>query len=107
MNTTDQTPADDFTSSRSIQYAAGRPRVVGRRGHPLDRNLPGYWDGIDAGQTSEERTSAILANVAYDNALRDRGFDAAEYRRTAGRPTMSATQALARVAALRSSRTDF
>lgn len=106
MKTTYEPPVDDMASSRSIQYAAGRPRVVGRGGHPLDRNLPGYWDGIDSGQTAEERTAAILQNIGYDNALRSRGFDAAEYRRSAEKPTMTATQALARVAALRSSRTD-
>ncbi|MCU1414050.1 MAG: hypothetical protein JWN80_1390 [Microbacteriaceae bacterium] len=79
---------DDNLSIRSMQYAAGRPRLIARHGHPVDRNLPAHWERIEPGQTSEERSAAILVNIALD-----------DMRRPISAP-ISGTRALARIAAV-------
>ena len=53
---------------------------VGQRNtprHPLDRNLPGHWENIRVGQTSDERSAAILVNIRLDEQAIARGIDRA------------------------------
>ena len=73
-------------------------------GHAADRKLPRHWTDIHFGQSLEERTLAIAKNIGTDRALRARGLDPKTVRSglqpATGIPTMTAHQALARVAAL-------
>lgn len=63
--------------------------------HFIDRNLPGHWENIRAGQTADERQAAILVNVKLDEAAARRGID-----RATGE-TIPATELRSRLAKLR------
>lgn len=85
----------------TIEHASGNRRLPVRKGHPIARDLPAHWDGISISQSREERTAAILRNIATDNVFRDRGLDPVEAR--AGnykKANLSGRQALARIARL-------
>ena len=47
---------------------------LGRGGHPLNRDLPAWWDGLELGQSEDERALAISRNVATDTELKARGL---------------------------------
>jgi hypothetical protein len=57
--------------------------------------FPEWWGSVEGRGTSEERVNWVTRNVAMDQELERRGFNAAEFR--GGKRTMSAHAALARV----------
>lgn len=65
--------------------------------HPVDPHLPAHWEGIEPGQTRHQRAAAIIVNIAFDERKRARGIDP----KTGERAPVTASEALARAAALR------